>query len=177
MQDRWLQVGGRAPIPFGSALSESVVMPGGRFCPARAFVRLSPRRLAKTVPKIATPNEAPMDRKNVAPEVATPRSSYETAFCTISTRTCMTRPRPRPKTKKYALISAVLLFSSIWCSRSRPMAVMPVPATGNTFQRPVRLTICPETVDDSSSPKTIGSMCTPDSVGVTPCTTWRNVGR
>ncbi len=31
-------------------------------------------RLVKTVPKMATPNEAPMERKNVAPEVATPRS-------------------------------------------------------------------------------------------------------
>ena len=30
---------------------------------------------AKTVPKTATPNEAPMERKKVAPEVATPRSS------------------------------------------------------------------------------------------------------
>jgi len=41
---------------------------------------------------MATPNEAPMDRKKVAPEVATPRSWYETAFCTMSTNTCMTRP-------------------------------------------------------------------------------------
>lgn len=55
--------------------------------------------------------------------------------------------------------------------------VTPVPATGNTFQRPVRLTICPDTVEDSSSPNTMGSMCTPDMVGETPCTTWRKVGR
>jgi len=38
--------------------------------------------------------------EKVAPEVATPRSSYETAFCTMSTNTCMTRPSPSPKTKK-----------------------------------------------------------------------------
>lgn len=55
--------------------------------------------------------------------------------------------------------------------------VTAVPATGNTFQRPVRLTICPETVDDSSRPNTIGSMYTPDMVGVTPRTTCKNVGR
>lgn len=55
--------------------------------------------------------------------------------------------------------------------------VTPVPAIGNTFQRPVRLTICPEVVDDSSMPNTIGSMCTPDMVGETPWTTWRKVGR
>lgn len=53
----------------------------------------------------------------------------------------------------------------------------PVPAMGNTFQRPVRLTICPETVEATSSPSTIGSMCTPDMVGETPWTTWRKVGR
>ena len=57
----------------------------------------------KTVPKMATPNEAPMERKKVAPEVATPRSSYATAFCTTRTSTCMTRPSPAPKTKKYRL--------------------------------------------------------------------------
>ncbi len=57
------------------------------------------------------------------------------------------------------------------------MAVTAVPAIGNTFQRPVRLTICPEAVEDSSSPITIGSMCTPDMVGEMPCTTWRKVGR
>jgi hypothetical protein len=57
------------------------------------------------------------------------------------------------------------------------MVVTAVPAMGNTFQRPVRLTICPETVEDSSRPATIGSMCTPDMVGETPWTTWRKVGR
>ena len=77
----------------------------------------------------------------------------------------MTRPRPRPKTKKYALISPVELVSSSWCSSSSPTAVTPVPAIGKTFQRPVRLTICPETVEASSRPSTIGSMCTPDMVG------------
>ncbi len=89
----------------------------------------------------------------------------------------MTRPRPSPKTKKYALVPAVEVCSSSWCSRSSPTVVTAVPATGNTFQRPVRLTICPETVEDSSSPNTMGSMCTPDMVGETPRTTWRNVGR
>lgn len=48
---------------------------------------------------------------------------------------------------------------------------------GKTFQRPVRLMICPEVVEAISSPATIGSMCTPDRVGLTPCTICRNVGR
>lgn len=48
---------------------------------------------------------------------------------------------------------------------------------GKTFQRPVRLTIWPETVEESSMPTTIGSMWTPDRVGETPWTTCRKVGR
>ncbi len=57
------------------------------------------------------------------------------------------------------------------------MAVTAVPVSGKTFQRPVRLTICPEIVEDSSRPATMGSMCTPDRVGEMPCTTCRKVGR
>ncbi|CAM5732253.1 hypothetical protein SMICM304S_11283 [Streptomyces microflavus] len=84
----------------GSAASRSASAPGGTDRPARALSSCPVSRLVKTVPKMATPNEAPMERKNVAPEVATPRSWYETAFCTTRTRTCMTRPSPAPKTKK-----------------------------------------------------------------------------
>ena len=36
-------------------------------------------------------------RKNVAALVATPRSLYDTAFCTATTSTCMIRPMPTPK--------------------------------------------------------------------------------
>lgn len=89
----------------------------------------------------------------------------------------MTRPSPSPKTKKKALITASELCLSSWCSSSSPTAVTAVPAIGNTFQRPVRLTICPDPVDASSMPATIGSMCTPDRVGLIPCTTCRKVGR
>lgn len=53
----------------------------------------------------------------------------------------------------------------------------PVPRIGKTFQRPVRLTIWPETVEAISRPNTIGSMWTPDIVGETPRTIWRKVGR
>ncbi len=52
-----------------------------------------------------------------------------------------------------------------------------VPAIGKTFQRPVRLTIWPEAVEEISMPMTIGSMWTPDMVGETPWTIWRKVGR
>lgn len=55
-------------------------------------------RLEKIEPRIAVPTEPPIERNRVAPEVATPRSLYSTAFCTASTSTCITIPRPRPST-------------------------------------------------------------------------------
>ena len=48
-------------------------------------------------PKMATPNEPPIDRKNWVAEVATPKSRYSTAFCTTSIVTCMTEPMPKPR--------------------------------------------------------------------------------
>ena len=48
-------------------------------------------------PKIAAPNELPIVRKNVTPDVATPRSSKLDVFCTISTSTCMHDPMPAPR--------------------------------------------------------------------------------
>ena len=56
------------------------------------------RTLEKMAPKIAVPNEPPIDRKNVAPDVATPSSECGTAFCTMMTSTCMTPPMPMPST-------------------------------------------------------------------------------
>lgn len=86
--------------PRESASIPDTETPGGSRDPCKAAASLSPSRFAKTVPKMATPKDAPMDRKKVAPDVATPRSSYETAFCTISTSTCMTSPSPSPNTQK-----------------------------------------------------------------------------
>lgn len=59
----------------GSASSWSMLTPGGRVTPAREVDSMSPSLWLKTVPKMATPKEAPMERKKVAPEVATPRSA------------------------------------------------------------------------------------------------------
>ena len=53
---------------------------------------------AKIAPKIATPNEPPIERKNVAVAVATPMFSAAASFWTTSTSTCMTRPMPTPTT-------------------------------------------------------------------------------
>ena len=42
---------------------------------------------------------------------------------------------------------------------------------------PVRAMSCPLPTEVSSRPSTIGSRYTPEIVGETPCTTWRNSGR
>ena len=49
-------------------------------------------------PNTAVPNDPPIERKNVAPEVAAPRSSYGTTFCTAMISTCITSPMPAPST-------------------------------------------------------------------------------
>ncbi len=49
-------------------------------------------------PKTAVPKQPPIPRKNVALEVATPRSWYDTEFWTATTNTCMISPSPTPKT-------------------------------------------------------------------------------
>ena len=48
---------------------------GGSGTPASAFISSVASRLENTEPQMATPNAPPMDRKNVAPEVAVPRSA------------------------------------------------------------------------------------------------------
>ena len=55
-------------------------------------------RAAKIAPKMATPNEPPIERKKVAVEVATPMFSGCASFWTTSTSTCITSPMPTPTT-------------------------------------------------------------------------------
>ena len=55
-------------------------------------------REAKIAPNSATPSEPPMERKNVAVEVATPMSRGGASFWTTSTITCITSPIPTPST-------------------------------------------------------------------------------
>ena len=60
--------------------------------------RLKVRRLLRMAPKMATPNEAPIERLNVSTPVAVPRSRCSTEFWTARTMTWMIMPRPRPRT-------------------------------------------------------------------------------
>ena len=53
--------------------------------------------VAMRAPSTETPMVPPSERKKAMPELATPISAGVTAFCTISTRFCMTMPRPAPR--------------------------------------------------------------------------------
>ena len=48
--------------------------PAGSLAVPRCLTRLPTSTLEKMAPKIAVPNDPPIERKNVAPEVATPSS-------------------------------------------------------------------------------------------------------
>ena len=75
---------------------------GGAPLAASAGPIRSCRKLVNSEPKMAAPNELPMVRKNVTPDVATPRSAKLEVFCTIRTSTCMHIPMPAPRTNRYS---------------------------------------------------------------------------
>src|SRR5436190_18857664 len=85
-------VGGRWLTTFG------LTVVGGCTPAGSSRARLPCSLFAKIAPKIATPNEPPICRKRIAPDVATPMKRYSTAFCTASTSTCITIPSPSPTT-------------------------------------------------------------------------------
>ncbi len=118
-----------------------------------------------------------MVRKNVTPEVATPRSEKSTVFCTISTSTCMLMPMPAPSTTRYSDCSRVDVSGPIRDNNTKPIAITAVPTTGKILYFPVRPTITPLLSDIVSIPTTIGRVCSPDVVADTPSTNCMNVGR
>src|SRR6185437_14961403 len=71
-----------------------------------------------------------------------------------------------------ALVPGVMRLRS-----SMPSDITAVPSTGKILYRPLRLMSCPETIDVTSMPTIIGSISSPDAVGLTPFTTWRNTGK
>ena len=91
-----------AAISCGSWCSTwgAVAACGGAPLRAMAAGSLPSRKLANMEPKIAAPNELPIVRKNVTPEVATPRSVKSTVFCTTRMSTCMLSPIPMPSTSR-----------------------------------------------------------------------------
>ena len=95
-------------------------------------IRLS-RKFANNDPKTAAPKELPMVRKNVTPDVATPRSEKLAVLCTMSTRTCMHIPMPVPRMNRYALCCSTGVVASICDSRTKPSVITAVPTTGKTL--------------------------------------------
>lgn len=79
---------------------------------------------------MAAPKELPMVRKNVTPEVATPRSVKSTVFCTVSTRTCMLNPMPAPRISRSRDCTSTEVRASMNDSRTNPTAMIAVPAIG-----------------------------------------------
>ncbi len=67
--------GGRRWSDVGSAPLSEVSSPGGIDLRCKACTTLVARRLAKMAPNTAVPNDPPIMRKNVAPEVAVPNCS------------------------------------------------------------------------------------------------------
>ena len=118
-----------------------------------------------------------MVRKNVTPDVATPRSAKLDVFCTTRISTCMHRPIPVPRTNRYSDCCQAGVVASIRDSSRNATAMMAVPATGKTLYRPVRPTRLPLPIDVSSMPATIGRVRSPDSVAETPSTNCMKVGR
>jgi hypothetical protein len=67
----------------------------------------------------------------VEPEVATPSSSYGTAFWAASTSTCMVIPRPKPSRTMTSAVSQVGMPTLIRESISIATVIKAVPAIGN----------------------------------------------
>ena len=88
------------------------------------------RKLVNSEPKMAAPNELPMVRKKVTPEVATPRSEKLAVFCTVSTSTCMHNPMPVPRMNRYTDCNQVGVSTVIRDSSTNASAMMAVPSTG-----------------------------------------------
>ena len=118
-----------------------------------------------------------MVRKNVTPDVATPRSAKLEVFCTTSIRTCMHKPMPAPRMNRYTDCCQVGVAAPICDSSRKPSVMVAVPTTGNTLYRPVRPMMLPLPMEVMSIPATIGRVRIPDSVAETPLTNCMNVGR
>jgi hypothetical protein len=118
-----------------------------------------------------------MERKNVAPEVATPRSAWLTAFCTAMTSTCIEAPMPTPSTNMDSETASVPVLASSRDSRNSPSVMTAVPAIGKILYRPHLLTSWPVVIEVSSSPAIMGSSRSPDAVGVAPFTICMYCGR
>ena len=94
------------------------------------LVRSSVNTWLKMAPASETPNEPPIDRKNVVALLATPRSFGSTLFCEISIVVCMRKPIPRPSTSMNDAVTVFVVWTSMVDSRPMPTTMMTPPSTG-----------------------------------------------
>ncbi len=87
--------------------------------------------LARIAPKIAVPKAAPIVRKKVIPEVATPSSEWGTAFWAASTSTWMRQPSPAPSTTMHPDITRALVWAWRNDNKKSPTVVRAEPMIGN----------------------------------------------
>ena len=131
----------------------------------RPAVMSEPTRALRTAPRTETPIVPPRLRKKATAELAAPRSCAATVFCTASTRFCIVMPMPVPSTKRKTPSSGMGVAWLMVASSPKPRTTASEPATRNRFHRPWRVISCPETVEETSSPATIGMVSRPAAVG------------
>src|ERR1035437_568253 len=151
--------------------------PAGSLAVPRCVTKLPTSTFEKMAPKIAVPNDPPMDRKKVAPEGATPSSGEGTACWPISTSACTTQPSPTPSTNMYSAATVKLVPTPNRDKSKSPIVRSAVPAIGKTRQRPVLLMRIPDPVEQMMRPTRSGNSWRPEVVGDSPCTIWKNTGR
>ncbi len=134
-------------------------------------------RELRIAPKTATPTAPPIERKNVADEVAMPRSRRSTVFCTARISVCIVKPSPAPNTTIATDAYTMLVSEYSRDSNSAPRPISGSPISGNTFHRPHFVTARPVRNDTTSIPTTSGNVSSPDIVGLWPRTTCRYCGR
>ncbi len=82
-------------------------------------------------------------------------------------------PTPTPTAARPAKTMSSGVSRSSVDSTPKPATRITVPATICALSLPVRLTIWPDTVDDTSVPSIIGIISNPASVGLYPRLTWK----
>ena len=122
------------------------------------------------------PTVPPIDRKNVADEVATPMSLAGTSFWMARISVCMHRPSPRPASAMISIVCHIGVSTPICANRNIDTETIASPTTGNRLYRPVFEIRMPLPIDATRMPAVIGRVCRPDSVGVAPFTICRYSG-
>src|SRR5690606_41420410 len=106
------------------------------------------------------------DLNNLMQHLAPPPRRIATVFCTASTRFCIDTPTPTPTAKRQVQTTSSGVTRSSVESTPKPATRIPVPVTICHLILPLRLTSCPETVDETNVPTIIGIMRSPASVGL-----------